>query len=178
MKEKMIQKAIVQIVVMFFLAIAQDQDETEQQPEQPQASSCTIHIKSVAYQPGPTDQTGRARVYVTLCTKEGHPIPFQEIQLVATEGTFSCKPVDIEDSILQETAIQNCNATDTTGKIMAYLSNIPFNVKGTVTASCEYGTMSVRASGTYLITRRTVEYKPKKSVGNKPRRKPMPELFQ
>jgi hypothetical protein len=157
LKEKMIFKTIALLILAVFLAIAQSPDETTQQFE----SSCTIHIKAVAYQPDPMDQTGKARVYVTLCTREGKPIPFQEIQLVATDGTFSCKPLDIEDTGVVETSIQNCNATDSTGKIMAYLANIPFNIKGTVTASCEYSTMSVRASCTYLITRRSVAYQKK-----------------
>jgi len=50
--------------------------------------------------------------------------------------------------VIAETSIQNCNATDSSGKIMVYLANIPFNFKGTVTASCDYGAMSVRAACT------------------------------
>ena len=153
----MIKKSLIQTCSLVFLAIAQSPDETNQQFE----SSCTIHIKSVVYQPGSMDKYGKARVYVTLCTKEGRPIPFQEIQLTATEGTFSCKPTDVEDTVIAETSIQNCNSTDSSGKIMIYLANIPFNIKGTVTASCDYGAMSVRAACTYMVTRRSVAYRNK-----------------
>ncbi len=149
---------IIQLGLMVSLAIAQSQDETGREFE----SSCTIHIKAAVYQPASTDQTGRARVYVTLSTREGRPIPFQEIQIVATEGTFSCEPTDIDDTIARENSIQSCNATDSSGKIMVYLSQIPFNIKGTVTASCDYGSMSVRASCTYLVTRRTAAYRKKR----------------
>jgi hypothetical protein len=135
-------------------SFAQSQDEPSPQLE----SSCTIHIKSVVYQPSSMDNYGRARVYVTLGTKEGRPIPFQEIQLTTTDGAFSCKPIDVDDTVVEETSIQNCNATDSSGKIMIYLANIPFNIKGTVTASCEYGSMSVRASCTFLVTRRVAAY--------------------
>ena len=156
-KEKMLKKPIIQLGLMVSLAIAQNPSEMDQQFE----SSCTIHIKSVVYQPGPMDKYGKARVYVTLCTKEGRPIPFQEIQLTATDGAFSCNPTDVEDTVIAETSIQNCNATDSSGKIMVYLANIPFNFKGTVTASCDYGAMSVRAACTYMITRRSVAYQNK-----------------
>src|SRR5271157_304781 len=94
---------IMQLGLMVSLAIAQDQDEPSAQFE----SSCTIHIKAAVYQPASTDQTGRARVYITLSTKEGRPIPFQEIQIVATEGTFSCEPTDIDDTIARENSIQS-----------------------------------------------------------------------
>jgi hypothetical protein len=150
----MIYKTIVLLILAVFLAIAQSQDEPSPQFE----SSCNIHVKSVVYQPGSMDKYGKARVYVTLSTKEGRPIPFQEIQLTATDGTFSCKPTDVEDTVIEETSIQNCNATDSSGKMMIYLANIPFNFKGTVTASCDYGAMSVRAACMYMITRRSVAY--------------------
>jgi hypothetical protein len=150
----MIHKTIALLILAVSLAIAQGQDEPSPQFE----SSCNIHVKSVVYQPGSGDRYGKARVYVTLSTKEGRPIPFQEIQLTATDGTFSCTPTDVEDTIIEETSIQNCNATDSSGKMMIYLANIPFNIKGTVTASCDYGAMSVRAACTYMVTRRSVTY--------------------
>ena len=109
---------IIQLSLMVSLAIAQNQDETTREFE----SSCTIHIKAAVYQPASTDQTGRARVYITLSTKEGRPIPFQEIQIVATEGAFSCEPTDIDDTIAREKSIQSCNATDSSGKI----TGLPF----------------------------------------------------
>jgi hypothetical protein len=125
-------------------------------------SSCAIRVKSAVYPSDSLEQRGKARVYVTLCTRDGKPIPDQEILLSATCGTFSCKPVDFEDSAGVDTTLGSCNITDKNGKVMVYLVNIPFNNQGGVTAACDYGTMSVHASCTFLITRHTVKGKPKK----------------
>ena len=125
-------------------------------------STCEIHIKSAVYPSDPYDQSGKARVYVTLCTKEGSPIPDQVIEFTATCGTFSCKPLDSEDTSAVDSSIYECDHTDKNGKVMVYLVNIPFNNKGSVTASCVYGSLSVKASCTFLISRYQVKGKRKK----------------
>lgn len=118
-------------------------------------SSCSLHINTIVYPPSPVDEYGKARVYVRLCTRENKPIPFQEIQLVSTNGEFSCKPADADskDTINQNNSVDNCNVTDKSGNAMFYLVNIMFNIPGKVIASCDYGPMSVKVSCTYSITR-------------------------
>jgi hypothetical protein len=110
------------------------------------------------------DQYGKARVYVTLCTKQGTPIPDQEILFTTTCGVFSCKPLDSEDTAAVDSTLYECDHTDKNGKAMVYIVNIPFNNRGNVTASCDYGALSVKASCFYLITRHIV----RKKVQTKP----------
>jgi len=130
-------------------------------------SSCVMHVKSAVYPSDPMDNSGKARVYVTLCSKEGTPIPDQEIQLAASCGTFSCKPLDAEDSSGVDSTIYDCDHTDKNGKVMVYLVNIPFNNQGSVTAVCDYGSLSVKASCTFLITRHAIVGKPQKKPSSK-----------
>jgi len=73
---------------MVSLAIAQNPGETEQQFESSVHNTYQIGRLSARFH----GQIWQGRVYVTLCTKEGRPIPFQEIQLTATDGAFSCNP--------------------------------------------------------------------------------------
>jgi hypothetical protein len=127
-------------------------------------SSCLIHVKTSVYPSDPLEQRGKARVYATLCTREGKPIPSQEIQLTASSGTFSCKPLDLEDTMAIDSSLEPCTITDKAGKIMVYLVNIPFNNQGSVTVSCDYGALSVKASCTFLISRYAVQKKPLKKT--------------
>jgi hypothetical protein len=125
-------------------------------------SSCAIHVKSAVYPSDAMDHYGKARVYVTLCSREGAPIPDQEIEFTASCGAFSCKPLDIEDTSAVDSSLSSCDMTDKDGKVMVYLVNIPFNNQGSVTASCDYGSLSVKASCAFLISRYEVKNKRKK----------------
>jgi hypothetical protein len=130
-------------------------------------SSCMIHIKTSVYPSDPLEQRGKARVYATLCTREGKPIFGQEIQLTASCGTFSCKPLDLEDTMAVDSSVESCTITDKAGKIMVYLVNIPFNNQGSVTVSCDYGSLSVKASCTFLISQYAVQKKAPKKVSTR-----------
>ena len=125
-------------------------------------STCEIHVKSAVYPSDAMEQHGKARVYITLCTKEGTPIPDQVIELTATCGTLSCKPLDSEDTAAVDSSIYECDHTDKNGKAMVYLVNIPFNNRGSVTVTCDYGSLSVKASCTFLISRYEIKGKRKK----------------
>jgi hypothetical protein len=158
----MVKKTFILIGVLVFSAIV---DATFGENESGFESSCAIHVKSAVYPSDPFDNSGKARVYVTLCTRDGAPIPDQEIQLTASCGTFSCKPLDSEDTSVVDSSIYECDHTDKNGKVMVYLVNIPFNNQGSVTATCDYGSLSVKASCTFLISRY--------SLAQKNRRKPL-----
>jgi hypothetical protein len=142
-------KAIFLLVTVAFAAgvFAQEDAETKF------GSSCQIHIKSAVYPSDAFDQSGKARVYVTLSTREGEPIPDQEINFSANCGTFSCKPLDLEDTSAVDSTLFGCDRTDKSGKVMVYLVNVPFNKQGSVIATCDYGSLSVKASCTFKISR-------------------------
>jgi hypothetical protein len=125
--------------------------------------SCQVHIKSAVYPSDPFDKAGKARVYVTVTTKEGAPIPDQEVFFSATCGTFSCKPLDSEDTTSIDSTLIGCDRTDKNGKAMVYIVNIPFNNQGGVTAECYYNSLYVKATCTFLITRYAVKDKPRKT---------------
>jgi hypothetical protein len=138
-----------------FSVFAQEGDETRF------GSSCQMHIKSSVYPSDLMDRTGKARVYVTLSTKQGEPIADQEIVFEANCGTFSCKPMDSEDTASVDSSLYECDHTDKNGRVMVYLVNIPFNNQGSVTATCDYGSLSVKASCTFLISRYALKSKRK-----------------
>ncbi len=129
--------------------------------------TCKIHVKAAVYPSDSSEQYGKARIYATLQTKDGKPIPDQEIELAANCGVFSCKPPDIDDSTVVDTAIGSCTRTDKNGKIMVYLVNIPFNVSGHIDAACDYGSLSVKATCSFLISRSHVARKQAKKKTSK-----------
>jgi hypothetical protein len=156
-KDTMIMKMPALLcALIIFIGSAQEDGESKF------GSSCEIHIKSAVYPSDPYDQSGKARVYITLCTKEGSPIPDQIIELTANCGTFSCKPLDSGDTSAIDSSIYECDHTDKNGKAMVYLVNIPFNNRGSVTATCDYGSLSVKATCTFLISRYQMKGKRKK----------------
>lgn len=122
--------------------------------------TCVMHLKSSVFPSDTFEQYGKARLYVTLTTQDGTPIPQQQIIFSANCGVLTCQVRDIGDTTAIDSTLFNCDYTDKNGKVMVYLVNIPFNNQGRVTASCDYGTLSVSASCTFLITRHLMARKP------------------
>jgi hypothetical protein len=108
-------------------------------------ASCSLAVKTTVYPALPDDRAGRVMVEGILCDKAGNPIPNQEIQMVATSGTFSCIPPESFASPDETSSERSCFITGSDGKIRVYLTSIPFNKQGRLKATCTYKECSVKA---------------------------------
>jgi hypothetical protein len=152
-----IKQKTMYVLGVFALAAACPAQEEQKPGLEP---TCVMHVKSSVFPSDSLEQYGKARVYVSLATQDGTPIPQQQIMFGANCGVFTCQVRDPGDTTAIDSTLFNCDYTDKNGKVMVYLVNIPFNNQGRVTASCDYGTLSVSASCTFLITRHVVARKP------------------
>jgi len=152
-------KAVVIAIVLSLSASAWAQDEeTAETAETVTASSCSLFVKTQV-RPGPMTQPyGQVRVDATLCDKDGVPISDQEILLNATSGSLSCLPID---SVLPpgDSLAGPCFVTRGNGTITMFLTHVPFNKPGRVTATCSYRNFKLKSMGSYLITRKTKKKK-------------------
>jgi hypothetical protein len=129
--------------------------------------SISLFVKTTVYPFDSTDLFGHGKVEAALRYTKGAPIPGQVIHLGAAVGTFSCKLPDIESEADSSSSDNSCYSTGKDGKIIVYLINIPFNSQGTVTASCEYNGIAVKASSTFWVKKMVVKkIKPKKNSGH------------
>jgi|GEM_PF-1163105 hypothetical protein len=113
----------------------------------------SLYVKTSVYPSDSADRFGHGKVEATFRFKDGAPLPNQEIQLSTTNGVFSCNLPDIENEVDSATFDESCCTTGKDGRILVYLTNIPFNSQGMVTASCTYGDVSVKATSTFWIKR-------------------------
>jgi hypothetical protein len=130
--------------------------------------SISLFVKTTVYPFDSTQPSGHGKVEATLRYSKGAPIPGQVIELNSAVGTFSCKLPDILNEVDSSSSDNACFTTGKDGKIIVYLINIPFNSQGTVTASCEFNGIAVKASSTFWVKKMVVKkYKAKKNPRNK-----------
>jgi len=130
---------------------AQDDDERVY------VASCSLFIRTTPYTPDSGDASGKAMVEAMLCDKSGIPIPDQEIKMTATCGTLSCLSMDTYAPAGSASPGRSCFITGRDGRILVFLSDIPFNKPGRVKASCAYGDLKVYATCSFSITRKIIK---------------------
>ena len=136
-------------------ALAQDEEEPYT------VASCSLAVATTVYPAIAGDIAGKVMVEATLSDKAGSPIADQEIQMSATCGTFSCiAPESLGNT---DVADRSCFITGHDGKVRVYLTSVPFNHPGRVKAACSYQGCSVKASGTFSITRNVIKKKAAKT---------------
>jgi hypothetical protein len=156
---------IIAAATLFFYAGGWAQEDDERV----YVVSCSLYVKTNPYMPDPADVSGMAMVEATLCDRSGIPIPGEEIHMTATCGTLTCPSVYSyapKDSASRD---RTCYTTDRNGRIQVFLHNIPFNTKGRVKASCEYGDIKVQASSTFSVTRKTIKKRGRKKTSSRTR---------
>jgi hypothetical protein len=152
-KGRSVEKMMLALVIMAALLPAQEESSV---------ASCSLYVKTSIYPYDYLAQYGHGKVEARLCDKKGVAIPFQEIQLTATCGRFSCALPDIESNADSASRDSSCYITAKDGRILVYLLDIPFNTSGKVLAACTYGDMSVKATSTFWVKRYVKKGNPKK----------------
>jgi hypothetical protein len=117
-------------------------------------SSCSLQIKINPVQPTAVSTAPKAIIEVTLISRDGNPISGGNIGLTSTVGTLQCKSLPGND-----TDPRGCFITGDDGKAQIDLINIPFNTPVRVKASYNNGDYTVRATGSVIISKKTVHKK-------------------
>jgi len=123
--------------------------------------SCSLSVKVKPQQPSPADPAAKIIVEVTVLSRDGTPVQGNTINLTATSGTFLCTSYS-NDSTLSTSANsddKSCFITNTDGKTIITLVNVPFNTTVKVKASTECGDFVLTSSGSAIVTKKTVKKK-------------------
>ena len=114
-------------------------------------SSCSLAVKINKPLSTGTENLPEAAIEVSLFSRGGDPIAGQEIKISATNGTFLCNSASSDD--------RSCFTTDSNGKALINLVNIPYNSQVRVKASYDCGNYQVYATGNVLISKKTFKKK-------------------
>jgi hypothetical protein len=131
--------------------IAQYEEETEY------AVSCSLSMKITVFQPDTADNSGRGYVEVSLCDKNGIPVPNKEVKMVASCGMLSCQAPGWHDDVNSLSTGNTCFTTGADGRAQVYLANVPFNTQGWVKATGFCNEINVSGTGTYMIARKSIK---------------------
>ena len=96
--------------------------------------------------------TGRAKVVIILCDRNGNPYSGETLQLTANAGTFACKLPE-EETKDEEGTSADCFATGADGKANLYLLNIPINQRVRIKATYDCGEYIVTSTASCVISR-------------------------
>jgi hypothetical protein len=129
--------------------------------EETVVSSCRLQIKINPLQSASVSSAPKAVVIVLLVNGEGDPISGGHIELSATVGTLLCSSDTLSDSssTKNDSDPRSCFSTGDDGKAQIDLINIPFNTPVRVKASYNYGDYTVRATGSVVISKKTIPKK-------------------
>ena len=121
--------------------------------------TCSLSVKlEVIPDPEMKRRSGRAKVAVLLCDRDGNPHRGEKMALTATVGTFICTLPEERTGSSDETT-SDCFTTGDDGYARLYLVNIPFNHQVRVKAQYDCGDYIVTGNASLAITRGKVRHK-------------------
>jgi hypothetical protein len=125
--------------------------------------SCSLSIKIKPVKPLNDENTAKAIVEVTLLSRDGAPIQGTEIDISATQGTFMCNTITNDSgSIKFDANDRTCFFTNSDGKSITNLLNLPLNTQVRIKAKCTCGDYTMTASGSTTISKKIIRKKKSK----------------
>ena len=130
--------------------IAQYEEEFEY------AVSCSLSMKITVFPPEASETSGRGYIEVFLCDKNGIAVPNKEISLISSCGVLSCQAGMYGDD-RSLSSDKTCYVTGDDGRAQVYLVDVPFNTQGRVKATSFCNEITVKGSGTFMISRKSAK---------------------
>ena len=152
------------LFVQFFIASGFSEEDNSMatiSSEETVISTCRLQIKINPLQSATVSSAPKAIVLVSLVNGEGDPISGGHIELSATAGTLLCSSDTLPDSssTKNDSDPRSCFSTGDDGKAQIDLINLPFNTPVRVKASYNYGDYTVKATGSVVISKKTIHKK-------------------
>ena len=118
--------------------------------------SCSLSMKITVFPPEASETSGRGYIEVFLCDKNGVPVPNKEISLITSCGVLSCQAEMYADG-RSLSSDKTCYVTGPDGRAQVYLTDVPFNTQGRVKATSFCNELTVKGSGTFKISRKSIK---------------------
>jgi hypothetical protein len=144
---------------MMLLCVYQAYGQMDEETEF--AYSCSLSIKTTVFPPDTGDKTGRGYIEALLCDKNGVPIANKEVKIVTSCGMLSCQAPGWYDDISSISSDRSCFMTGADGRIQVYLANVPFNTQGRIKATSACDEITVTATGSFMISRKSTKKRTK-----------------
>jgi len=122
--------------------------------------SCSLSMKVKPIQLLEGETMAKAIIEVTLLSRDGAPVQGTQIDVSATQGTFMCNTITNDSgSIKYDADDRSCFVTNTDGKAIINLLNLPLNTQVRVKAKCSCGDYTMTASGSTTISKKIIRKK-------------------